>query len=63
MLPPVHERHPQIELIVTSGRRVYVDNELPDSGTFIPKPYVGERLIEVVKAKLASLARRKAGGD
>jgi DNA-binding NtrC family response regulator len=56
----VHERHPEIELIVTSGRHVYSDDELPDSGTFIAKPYISDRLIEVVKAKLASLARRKA---
>jgi CheY-like chemotaxis protein len=49
----VHERHPNIELIVTSGRRFYRDDELPDDGTFIPKPYRAERLIEVVRRKLA----------
>jgi CheY-like chemotaxis protein len=34
----VHKQHPGIELIVTSGRRLYSDDELPDSGTFISKP-------------------------
>ena len=53
----MHERHPRIELIVTSGRRVY-----SDGGTFMAKPYGGERLIEVVKGKLASFARRNAAG-
>lgn len=53
----VHERHPNVELIVTSGRRFYRDDELPDHGTFIPKPYRSERLIELVRRKLAPSAQ------
>jgi DNA-binding NtrC family response regulator len=56
----VHKQHPGIELIVTSGRRLYSDDELPDSGTFISKPYKCARLIEIVRGKLASFASRKA---
>jgi DNA-binding NtrC family response regulator len=56
----VHAQHPKIELIVTSGRHAYSDDELPDSGTFMPKPYKHARLIEVVKGKLASCALREA---
>lgn len=58
----VHAHEPQIELIVTSGRRFYSDSELPDSGTFLAKPYRLSALIGVVRAKLASFTRRQAAG-
>jgi CheY-like chemotaxis protein len=40
----VHERWPDVGLIVTSGRTDIPPRELPDQGRFIPKPY---RLSEI----------------
>lgn len=40
----VHERWPDIRLIVTSGRSDAPPRPLPDEGRFLPKPY---RLSEV----------------
>lgn len=48
----VSARHPDIGLIVTSGAVRITDNDLPDHGTFLPKPYSAERLLEVVEQKL-----------
>ncbi|HEY8591832.1 MAG TPA: response regulator [Sphingomicrobium sp.] len=49
----VSVRRPEVELIVTSGA-VHVDNEqLPDDGTFLPKPYSPERLANLVEQKLS----------
>lgn len=58
----VHDQDSEIEIIVTSGRHIYSDDELPDSGTFIAKPYGESTLIDVVRAKLASSKRRAAAG-
>jgi DNA-binding NtrC family response regulator len=55
----VHSSDPEMELIVTSGRRNYSDNELPDSGTFLPKPYSVSCLLEIVRRKIAARARGK----
>ncbi|HZC17600.1 MAG TPA: response regulator [Caulobacteraceae bacterium] len=35
----VHQRWPDVGLIVTSGRVDITDDELPGDGHFIPKPY------------------------
>ncbi len=56
----VHEDRPDVELIVTSGATTVEDSDLPDNGTFLPKPYRTTRLVEVVKQKLAS---RESEGD
>jgi len=56
----VHEDRPDVELIVTSGATTVEDSDLPDHGTFLPKPYRTTRLVEVVKQKLAS---RESEGD
>ena len=50
----VHQRRPDVGLIVTSGAKSVSDEELPDSGTFLPKPYPTERLVSIVSAKLDS---------
>lgn len=50
----VHEQWPDIELIVTSGASNVTDADLPDSGTFIRKPYRTQQLAEVVEQKLKS---------
>jgi DNA-binding NtrC family response regulator len=44
--------HPEVELIVTSGAVNVADDALPDHGTFLPKPYRPERLVDIVAAKL-----------
>jgi DNA-binding NtrC family response regulator len=44
--------HPGIELIVTSGAAGVAEADLPDNGSFLPKPYPPERLVEIVARKL-----------
>jgi DNA-binding NtrC family response regulator len=56
----VHVNRPEVELIVTSGATTLQDSDLPDSGTFLPKPYHMTRLLEVVKHKLANHGRRQS---
>jgi CheY-like chemotaxis protein len=53
----VHTLRPDVELIVTSGTNNLSDSELPDSGTFLSKPYQTERLQNVVNDKLDSQDR------
>lgn len=43
---------PDIKLIVTSGQVYVPDEELPDHGTFLPKPYRTEHLVSLVERKL-----------
>ncbi|MEJ7776443.1 MAG: response regulator [Sphingomicrobium sp.] len=53
----VHSMRPDVELIVTSGTNHLSDSDLPDSGTFLSKPYQTERLQNIVKKKLESRHR------
>jgi CheY-like chemotaxis protein len=53
----VHEEQPQIELIVTSGQQHLLDCDLPDDGTFLPKPYQRSDLIALMRKKLGLLPR------
>jgi CheY-like chemotaxis protein len=48
----VHAERPDIALVVTSGAIALADEELPDHGTFLPKPYPAQRLVQIVSAKL-----------
>jgi DNA-binding NtrC family response regulator len=48
----VSARRPDVSLIVTSGAVTVPDEDLPDSGTFLPKPYPTERLVNIVERKL-----------
>lgn len=48
----VHQRRPDVSLIVTSGAVSVPDEQLPDAGTFLPKPYPTERLVNIVAEKL-----------
>lgn len=48
----VSARRPDVTLIVTSGAVALRNEELPDSGTFLPKPYPTERLVNIVEHKL-----------
>lgn len=48
----VHAQNPEVELIVTSGHIHVHDSALPDSGTFLAKPYRTDRLQSIVRNKL-----------
>jgi DNA-binding NtrC family response regulator len=48
----VSVRRPDVTLIVTSGAVTVADDELPDCGTFLPKPYPTKRLVDMVTRKL-----------
>lgn len=48
----VHSELPHVEIIVTSGGQTLRDSEIPDNGTFLPKPYRQERLAALVREKL-----------
>lgn len=48
----VHQLHPHIELVVTSGKRALSDTVLPDDGTFLCKPYGIDDLVSVIGSKL-----------
>ncbi len=43
---------PDLAILVTSGATVVTDSELPDHGTFLPKPYGSQQLVDAVKSKL-----------
>lgn len=47
----VHKRRPNIGLVVTSGKRFLPDIILPDQGTFLPKPYTLNELVDVLRTK------------
>jgi CheY-like chemotaxis protein len=48
----VHQLRPDVELVVTSGGMMVADSDLPDHGTFLPKPYSPGVLVRMVEAKL-----------
>ena len=48
----VHQLHPKVELVITSGKRVIADSALPDEGTFLRKPYGYDELTQVIERKL-----------
>jgi DNA-binding NtrC family response regulator len=43
---------PDVKVIVTSGARAVPDADLPDHGTFLPKPYLTDQLVSLVTEKL-----------
>jgi CheY-like chemotaxis protein len=48
----VHRLLPHVHLVVTSGKRYLADCALPDSGTFLPKPYGYDQLVDAIAGKL-----------
>lgn len=44
--------HPDVQLIVTSGATTIADEDLPDHGTFLAKPYPTYQLVSIVEKKL-----------
>jgi CheY-like chemotaxis protein len=51
----VSTARPDVELIVTSGAVSLKDEDLPDHGTFLQKPYPPQRLIQIVADKLGHI--------
>ena len=49
----VHERWPDVLLLVTSGGVKLRDEDLLDDGRFVPKPYSGFTLISQVRDLIA----------
>ena len=50
----VSHARPDVELVVTSGAVTIADEDLPDNGTFLAKPYPTQRLVNIVVEKLDS---------
>ena len=48
----VARRWPEVEIIVTSGGTRLESDDIPDSGTFLPKPYATQQLIDMVREQL-----------
>jgi CheY-like chemotaxis protein len=48
----IRNRWPPIALVVTSGRVSLRQQDLPERGRFLPKPYDGKHLIEAIRAAL-----------
>lgn len=44
----VHDAWPDIRLVVTSGGRRLTDQDIPDHGLFVPKPYSTEQVVEAM---------------
>jgi CheY-like chemotaxis protein len=53
----IHKLWPKIELIVTSGRERLLDRQLPDHGSFLPKPYQPSKLVDLVIEKMRIVPR------
>ena len=49
----VHERRPGIKLLIASGQVRLNDNEIPDSGRFLPKPYNPDDILREVRNLIA----------
>ena len=46
----VRDRWPPVELLLTSGHVVVNDDDLPDRGHFLPKPYSAAQLVHALQA-------------
>ena len=46
----VHVLRPDIKILVTSGGLKLRDEDLPDDGRFVPKPYVVDRVAATIAA-------------
>lgn len=50
----VARRWPKVKILVTSGRARIPETDLPDMGSFLPKPYSATDLVRAVREKLAT---------
>ena len=48
----VHERWPDIRLLLTSGHHQLRDADVPDAGRFVSKPYSCATMIDTIRALL-----------
>ncbi len=53
----VTDARPEMVVIITSGHVTVDAEELPERGSFLPKPYRTERLVELVHRKLDGAER------
>lgn len=53
----VHQRWPDIRLLVTSGHHCCADADLPDAGRFVAKPYSDAAVVSQVEALLTDSTR------
>jgi CheY-like chemotaxis protein len=49
----VHSHWPDVRLLVTSGHIALTDDDIPDGGRFVGKPYDRTRLLSEVRAIVA----------
>jgi CheY-like chemotaxis protein len=47
----VHDRWPDVGLLLTSGGFNIRREQMPDEGTFLPKPYNVDEMVEAVREK------------
>ncbi|MCJ2036005.1 response regulator [Methylobacterium sp. J-068] len=45
----VHEAWPDIRLVVTSGRRRFSQQDIPDHGLFVSKPYSADQVVDAIE--------------
>jgi CheY-like chemotaxis protein len=50
----VSQVRPDVGLVVTSGAMAIPNQDLPDHGTFLAKPYPTQRLVDLIAEKLDS---------
>ncbi|HXG99695.1 MAG TPA: response regulator [Sphingomicrobium sp.] len=50
----VHKLRPDVELVITSGATVIANDDLPDHGAFLGKPYQMDIMVQIVETKLRS---------
>jgi CheY-like chemotaxis protein len=55
----VHRRWPKILLVVTSGQVRPSEDEIPDNGCFVAKPYAPEDLLTQVDAQVDAVHNRR----
>jgi hypothetical protein len=48
----VHQRWPNIKLLLTSGHRSLTPDEVPDDGRFVPKPYSLTAVVREIREML-----------
>jgi two-component system, response regulator PdtaR len=49
----VHERRPDIKLLIASGQVRLSENQIPDAGRFLAKPYGPEAIVRHVRELMA----------
>lgn len=54
LIQQISVQHPKIEIIVTSGKAIVPDGEMPQYGTFVQKPYELNRIKAIIEAKLVA---------